>query len=180
MVTIILTKAVSLGITASIMLNLLTDLSTGAISGIVAGLVVGAIIVPLMQVPDALGRALLLGALFALGMAGFQLFRILSLTGGSLGSILNALDSSVVGQAILNGVLFVLYAFLAGCLVGVLITVPDRALKGGLIGMVFGVIIGTGVYWLLGTLGINMNIQLFRLLTGFLVFGVLTAISGKS
>jgi hypothetical protein len=180
MVTIILTKALSFGITASIMLSLLTDLSTGAINGLVAGLVVGAIIVPLMQVPDALGRALLLGALFALGMAGFQLFRILSITGGSLGSILNALDSPVVGQAILNGALFVLYALLAGCLVGVVITVPDRALKGGLIGMVLGAFLGAGIYWLLGTLGINMNLQLFRLLTGFLIFGVLSAISGKS
>jgi hypothetical protein len=179
MISIVLVKALSMGIMLSAMLITFTELSTAAISGIVAGLVVGAIIVPLMQVPDALGRALLIGTFFALGMAGYQLVQILSATGGSLGSILNALESPVVGKIILNGVLYTLYAFLVGALIGVFITVPDRALKGGLIGMVFGVIIGTVLYWGLDYFGINVNPTIFRLLTGFLVFGVLSAITGK-
>lgn len=180
MLSIVLTKAFGMGIVASVMLNLMTDLTTGAINGLIAGLVVGAIVVPLIQVPDALGRALLLGALFGLGMAGYQLVQILSVTGGSLGSIINALDNPVVGQAILNGFVFVIYGLLAGCLIGVLITVPDRALKGGLVGLLFGAVMGAALYWLLRYLGINLEINLFRLLTGLLIFGVLSAISGKS
>lgn len=177
---LLLTKAFSMGIISSILLNVFTDLLPGAISGIIAGLVIGAIIVPLMQVPDALGRALLLGSIFGVLMAGYQLVRILSVTGGSMGSILNALDSPVVGQAILNGLVYVVYAILAGCLIGVFSTVPDRAIKGGLVGMLFGVIIGVALYWLLGFIGVNMSMTVFRLLTGLLIFGVLTAITGKS
>jgi hypothetical protein len=164
---------------ASILLVTLTDLSAGAISGLVAGLVVGAIIVPLMQVPDALGRALLIGVLFGLAMAGYQLVQILSVTGGTLGSILNSLDGSLAGQAILNGVVYVIYAVLAGALIGVFITVPDRALKGGLIGIVVGLLLGTALYFGLDYLGIHVNQMVFRLLTGFLVFGVLSALTGK-
>lgn len=179
MISIVLAKSLSMGIMLSVVLNTFTELSTGAISGIIAGLVVGAIIVPLMQVPDALGRALLIGVFFALGMAGYQLVRILSATGGTMGSILNALESPVVGKIILNGVLYTVYAFLAGALIGVFITVPDKALKGGLIGMLFGVIVGTALYWGLDYFGINVNPTIFRLLTGFLVFGLLSAITGK-
>lgn len=178
MITMILTKALSMGIVASIMLNTLTDLSTGAISGLIAGLVVGAIIVPLIQVPDALGRALLLAALFGLGMAGFQIVRVLSVTGGSMSNIIDGLNTPAVGQMILNSVLYIFYALLAGALIGILITVPDKALKGGLIGMLFGAVMGAVLYWLLGYLGISLDQTLFRLLTGFLIFGVLTAITG--
>lgn len=179
MVAMILTKSLSMGITASILLNLFTDLLPGAISGIIAGLVIGAIVIPLLQVPDALGRALLIGAVLGLLMAGYQLVRILSVTGGSLGSILNTLEDPIVGQTILNGIIYVFYAVLAGCLIGVFITVPDRAIKGGLVGMLFGVILGTALYWLLNYLGIYLNTALFRIVTGLLIFGVLTAIIGK-
>jgi hypothetical protein len=179
MITAIVTKSLGVGIAASILLSIWTDLSAGAISGLVAGLVVGAIIVPLIQVPDALGRALLLAVFFGLGMAGYQLVRILAVTGSSMGSILDNLNTPVVGQAIINGLLYVLYALLAGALIGVLITVPDRALKGGLIGMLFGVILGVALYWLLGRLGIYLNLTVFRLLVGVLIFGVLTAITGN-
>ncbi len=180
MIAIILTKAFSVGIVSSILLNLFTDLLPGAISGLIAGLVVGAIIVPLMQVPDALGRALLFGVILGVLMLGYQLFLILSITGGSMGSILDALDRPATGQAILNAMIYVVYAILAGCLIGVFITVPGEAIKGGLIGMVFGIIIGTLLYWLLGYLGVYLNITLFRLLTGFVIFGVLTAVTGKT
>ena len=175
----VLTKSLSMGIAASIMLNLLTDLSTGALSGLVAGLVIGAIIVPLMQVPDALGRALLVGALFGLGMIGYQLVRIIAVTGGSMGSILDALDGPVVGSMILNAILYIVYAILAGALIGVFTTVPGMAIKGGLVGMLLGAVLGAGLYWLLRYLGINMDLTLFRLLAGFLILGVLTAITGK-
>ena len=180
MINIILAKAFSVGIVSSILMNLFTDLLPGVVSGIIAGLVVGAIIIPLMQVPDALGRALLFGAILGLLMLGYQLVQIVSITGGSMGSILNALDRPVTGQAILNALIYVLYAILAGCLIGVFMTVPGEAIKGGLIGMVFGLFIGTGLYWLLGYLGIYMDLRLFQLLTGFLIFGVLTAVSGKT
>ena len=97
-----------------------------------------------------------------------------------MGSILDSLDGSVVGPIILNAVLYIVYALLAGALIGVFITVPGEAIKGGLVGMLFGAIIGAGLYWLLGYFGIYMDLTLFRLLTGFLIFGVLTAITGKS
>ena len=180
MILFILTRSLSTGIAASIVLNIFTDLAPGAISGLIAGLVVGAAIVPLIQVPDALGKSLLFAALFGVAMMGYQLVRVLSVTGGSMGSILNALDSPLVGQAILNAVLYTLYAILGGILLGVLLTVPDKAIKGGLIGMLFGVMMGTVLYWLFGTFGIYMNQTLFRLLTGLLVFGVLTAVAGKN
>jgi hypothetical protein len=180
MINIILAKAFSVGIVSSILMNLFTDLLPGVVSGIIAGLVVGAIIIPLMQEPDALGRALLFGAILGLLMLGYQLVQIISITGGSMGSILNALDRPVTGQAILNGLIYVLYALLAGCLIGVFMTVPGEAIKGGLIGMLFGVIIGTAMYWLLGYLGIYMDTRLFQLLIGLLIFGVLTAVTGKT
>ncbi len=180
MMSIIVTRAFGLGIIASVMLNLMTDLTTGALNGLVAGLVIGAVVVPLLQVPDAMGRALLLGALFGLGMAGYQIVQVLSLTGGGLGDILDGLENPAVGQAILNAFLYILYAVLFGCLVGVVITVPDRALKGGLVGLVFGAVMGAAMYWLLGYFRINLDINLFRILIGLLVFGVLTAVSGKS
>ena len=180
MMSIILTKAFSVGIVSSILLNVFTDLLPGVISGIIAGLIVGAIILPLMQVPDALGRALLFGAILGVLMLGYQLVQILSVTGGTMGSMLAALDRPATGQVILNGMIYVLYAILAGCLIGVFMTVPGEAIKGGLIGMVFGLFIGTGLYWLLGYLGIYMDLRLFQLLTGFLIFGVLTAVSGET
>ena len=162
MLAIILTKSFSIGIVSSILLNVFTDLLPGALSGLVAGLVVGAIILPLMQVPDALGRALLIGAIFGVLMAGYQMVQILSVTGGSMGSIMEALDGPLVGQVILNGIVYVLYAILAGCLIGVFLTVPGIAIKGGLIGMVIGVILGAVLYWLLGYLGVYMDIKLFQ------------------
>ena len=85
MINIILAKAFSVGIVSSILMNLFTDLLPGVVSGIIAGLVVGAIIIPLMQVPDALGRALLFGAILGLLMLGYQLVQIVSITGGSMG-----------------------------------------------------------------------------------------------
>ena len=183
MTIFILTRALGLGITGSIMMDILTDLSTGAINGIIAGVVVGAVVIPLIQVPDALGRALLIGVLLGVGMAGYQLFQVLQVTGGTLGSILNSLDGSagtVVGQVILNGVIYILYAVLAGALIGVFITVPGIALKGGLIGILLGAVMGAAFFWLLGKFGIHMNQTFFRLLTGLLIFGVLTAITGRS
>jgi hypothetical protein len=179
----ILTRAIGLGITGSIMMDILTDLSTGAINGIIAGVVVGAVVIPLIQVPDALGRALLIGVLFGVGMAGYQLLQVLQVTGGTLGSILNSLDGSsgtVVGQVILNGIIYVLYAVLAGALIGVFITVPGIALKGGLIGIFLGAAVGAAFSWLLGELGVHLNPTFSRLLTGLLVFGILTAITGRN
>lgn len=180
MIAIILTKSFSIGIVSSILLNVFTDLLPGAISGLVAGLIVGAIILPLMQVPDALGRALLLGSIFGVLMAGYQLVQIISITGGTFGSILNALNRPVVGQAIIKGLVYVLYGILAGCLIGVFTTEPGLAIKGGLVGMLVGVIVGVAMFWLLGFLGVYMNMTLFQLLVGLLIFGLLTAISGKS
>jgi hypothetical protein len=139
---------------------------------------VGAIIVPLIQVPDALGRALLLGVLFGVGMAGYQLVQVLSVTGGSMSQIIDGINTPAVGQLILNGVYYILYALLAGALIGVFITVPDKALKGGLIGLLLGAVMGAVLYWLLGYLGISLDPTAFRLLAGFLIFGVLTAITG--
>ena len=178
MISIILAKAFGIGIVAAVMLNTLTDLSTGAISGLIAGVVVGAIIVPLIQVPDALGRALLLAALLGLGMAGYQLVRVLSVTGGSMGQILDGINTPAVGQLILDGVFYILYALLAGALIGVFITVPDKALKGGLVGLLFGAVMGAVLYWLLDYFGIFLEPPLFRLLMGFLIFGLLTAVTG--
>ena len=180
MINIILAKAFSVGIVSSILMNLFTDLLPGVVSGIIAGLVVGAIIIPLMQVPDALGRALLFGAILGLLMLGYQLVQIVSITGGSMGSMLDALDRPATGQVILNGMIYVLYAILAGCLIGVFMTVPGEAIKGRLIGMLFGAIVGTAMYWLLGYLGIYMDTRLFQLLIGLLIFGVLTAVTGKT
>ena len=76
--------------------------------------------------------------------------------------------------------IYVLYALLAGCLIGVFMTVRGEAIKGGLIGMLFGAIVGTAMYWLLGYLGIYRDIRLFQLLIGLLIFGVLTAVTGKT
>lgn len=180
MIAIILTKSFSIGIISSILLNSFTDLLPGAISGLVAGLVVGAIILPLMQVPDALGRALLFGTILGVLMAGYQLYLILSITGGTMGSIIDALNSSIAGPAIINGMVYVIYAILIGCLIGVFTTEPGLAIKGGLVGMLVGVIVGVVLYWLLGYLGVYMNMTLFRLLVGLLIFGVMTAIMGKS
>ncbi|MCZ7673480.1 MAG: hypothetical protein M5U34_43360 [Chloroflexi bacterium] len=146
-----------------------------------AGLVMGAIVIPLMQVSDALGRALLIGVLFGVGMAVYQLMRLGAVTGGTLGSIINSFDGSqgtVVSEIMFSGLIAVLYAILFGALIGVLITVPDKALKGGLVGMLFGIIIGAALYWLLGVIGILLDPVLFQLLAGLLVFGVVTAVIG--
>lgn len=181
MISFIVARAFSMGIVAAVLLDTLSNLTTGAISGLVAGLVVGAVVIPLIQVPDALGRALLIGILFGLGMAVYQLMRVGTVTGGSLGSILNSFDGAtgtVVGRLIFNGMIAVLYAILFGALIGVLITVPDRALKGGLVGMLFGIVIGAGLYWLLGAIGILLDPVFFQMLTGLLVFGVVTAVVG--
>ncbi|PID86817.1 MAG: hypothetical protein CSA11_06315 [Chloroflexi bacterium] len=173
-----ITKAFGIGIAASIMLDLMTDLTTGAINGLVAGLVIGAIVVPIVHIPDAMGRALLIGILFGIGMAGYQIFQVLSMTGASFGEILNGLDNPVVGQAILNAALYILYAVLSGCLLGVIFTAPDWVLKGGLVGLAVGAVIGAALYWLLGYLRINLNINLFRVLVGLLIFGVIAAVVG--
>ena len=101
MTQFLLSQNVSFGIVASIMLAVWTDLASGALDGIIAGLIVGAIVIPLIQTPDALGRALLVGLLLGLGMAVYQLLRVGQVTGASLGSIINSLDGAtgtVVGQ----------------------------------------------------------------------------------
>jgi hypothetical protein len=126
---------------------------------------------------------LLLGLLFGLGMAIYQIVRVSTVTGSSLGSILNSLDGAqgtVVGSMILQGAIYTLYAVLAGATIGVLLTVPDKALKGAIVGVLFGAIVGAIFKWLLSEIGIVLNPTLFRILTGALIFGLLTAIVSRA
>ncbi len=180
--TFLVSRAFGLGILANMHLNLWATLSNGLIDGLIVGLVVGAIIIPIVQTPDALGRALLFGLLLGLGMAVYQLVQVSTVTGASMGSILNSLDgpsSAVVGGMILRGMIWTLYAVLAGAVVGVLITVPDQALKGALIGIVVGALAGMAFRWILGAVGLNLNPIYIRLLLGVLVWGLITAVFGR-
>jgi hypothetical protein len=68
---------------------------------------------------------------------------------------------------------------LVGAVIGVALTVPDKALKGGLVGMLFGAIVGAVFKWILGEVGLVLNPTVFRLLTGLLIWGLLSAIVSR-
>lgn len=168
---------------ASISMTIVDELIQGALAGIVIGLFVGAIVMPVLQAPDSMLRGIIFAIFAALGMALFQLARVAQVTGHGMGTVLGSFAGPYtgnLGSMIWNGIVWVLYSLLAGAIVGVGSVVPDKVLKGGLVGMFLGAFVSAALRILFQEMGIVLNITLTRIMIAALTWALFTTlVSGK-
>ncbi len=176
-------QAVNNSIMASIAYAFVDDLINGALLGIVIGIVVGAIVMPMVKAPDTMLRSVVFAILAAVGMAVFQLARIARATGEKLGTVLGAFFSPSAGNLggmIIEGLEFTLYAMLAGALVGVTSQVPDKVIKGGVVGLFLGAAVGAGLNAIFRQYRIPLGVDsfYFRLMVAGITWALFTVIVG--
>jgi len=166
---------------AGVNLAIVDELLSGALSGIPIGILVGAIVMPMMQAPDTMLRSVAFAILAAVGMSLFQLSLIGRATGERMGTILSAFTgpyTDQLGSMIFDGIIWALYAMLAGALIGMATQVPDKVIKGGIVGMFLGVAVGAGLQAVLSELGYDFGPIIFRILTAGVTWALFTALIG--
>ena len=170
---------------ANVQLALVDDLGAGALNGLAAGAAVGAIVWAITAAPDTLGRLLLFSIVLALLMAFVQLALILSaMPEVSMASLIDAFQQSdtAMGQRIIEAGQWIGYSALGGAVVAVLFSVPGEAIKGAIIGLGLGALLGAGLnvgMRELGILTIRPDTLLFQLVIGLLTWGILASIGGR-
>lgn len=177
----VLMQVVSNTVMAAVSLALADVLLDGAKAGFVIGIAVGAVVMPMIQAPDTMLRAAVLSILGAVGMAVFQLARIGAATGEQMSGIISALNgpyTNVVGGMILNAFIWTLYTMLAGAIIGLMTQVPNQVLKGGLIGLVLGAIVGAGLRVVMVEYNIALSPILFRIAIAAITWALFTSIVG--
>lgn len=170
-------------VAANVSFALVDQLIDGALIGILIGILVGALIMPMMQTPDTMLRTVLFAILAATGMSIYQLARIGRATGERINTILSAFMgpyTDALGEMMLDGVIWVLYAMLAGALIGVGSQVPDRVIKGGLIGLFMGAAVGAVLRAVLGEINVSLSPTIFRLAVAALTWALFTVVVGGS
>ncbi len=163
--------------------TLIDNLIASALTGVVIGVAVGALVMPMVQDPDTMMRGILLGVFGALIMGIYQVFRISQLTGSSMGSILDAFQGSqqnVLGPMILNAFFMILLAIFIGMILGVTTQVPDKVIKGGIIGLFVGAILAVVLTLLLNWAKFALSAVIFRIIVGVLIWGMMSSIVSKS
>jgi hypothetical protein len=177
----VLLQAMNNSIAANVMMALVDEIMSGAIEGIVIGVLVGAIVMPMVQAPDTMLRAIVAAIFAGLGMSLIQLARIGRATGERLGTILRSFAGPYtggLGAMILDGIIWVFYAMFAGALIGAVTVVPDKVIKGGLVGLLIGAIVGAGLRVLLSELGYSLNLTVTRIVIAALTWALFTVIIG--
>ncbi|MCA9960463.1 MAG: hypothetical protein KC413_06505 [Anaerolineales bacterium] len=177
-----LVQAMGKAMVAAIMLDLVNDLGNGALEGLAAGAAVGAVIWSINKAPDTMGRVLLFVIVGGLLMALVQLVLILStLPEVTMASLMAAFQegNAQTSRMIIQAGRLIGFAALGGALVAVLFSVPGEALKGALVGLGLGALLGAGLNVLLKELSFPLNPLLFQLVIGLFTWGALTAVSGK-
>ena len=170
---------------ANVQLDLVQDLGNGALNGLVVGVAVGAIVWSIGQAPDTLGRLLLFAIVLALLMTFVQLALILStLPEVSMATLMDAFQNndSAMGVMIVDAGRWIGLSALIGAVVAVLFSVPGEAIKGAIIGLGLGAIVGAGVnvgLRELGILTIQPDTLLFQLVIGLLIWGLLASVGGR-
>jgi hypothetical protein len=168
-------------VAANVSFALIDQLIDGALIGLAIGILVGALVMPMVQTPDTMLRTVLFAILAAVGMSIFQLARIGRATGERLGTILSAFMgpyTDTLGETILDGVIWVLYAMLGGALIGVGSQVPDRVIKGGLIGLFIGGAVGAALQAILGEINVALSPTIFRITVAVLTWALFTVVVG--
>lgn len=178
-----MTLTILLTVVTVVSAALIDNVIASAITGVVIGVAVGALVLPMIQEPDTMLRGILLGVFAALVMVVYQVFRISQITGSSMGSILDAFqgsDQNILGPMILNAFVMVLLATLIGMIVGVTTVVPDKVIKGSIIGLFVGAILAVALTLLLNWANFIVNIIIFRIVVGVLTWGVMSSIVSKN
>lgn len=174
-------QAIGSSVAANVNFAVIDELMAGALAGIAIGILVGAIVMPMIQAPDTIGRALFFTIMAAVAMSLYQLARIGTATGERLGTILSAFAgpyTSTLGSLILDGVIWVLYAMLAGALVGMVSLVPDQVIRGGIVGLFLGIAVGALLRVVLLEFGVELNPTVFRIVIAGVTWALFTAIVG--
>lgn len=156
---------------------IVASLIIGALDGIAVGLITGALVWSVTKAPDALGRALLIAII--IGVVGFiaESVRIGAVMGFGMGEMIKALNENPeIGPMFLRAVVRTFYYMLFGASVGIGMRAPQYLLRGAVIGVLLGGLIGALIWFVLNYYwGLVLNIVLFRF---FVVLGVTGAITG--
>lgn len=179
---IVLVQALGQAVVASIMLGLVDQLGQGALNGVLAGASIGAVVWSVNTAPDALGRIMLLGIVLTLLGLFFTLFRIISfLPDVSMGAIIASFQdrSGEIGQIVIQGGQWTLWAAVGGALLGAISVVPGEAFKGAVIGTIMGALLGAVLHVILTELGVQLAKFLFQGIVGLLTWGFLAALGGR-
>jgi hypothetical protein len=160
---------------------IVANLLAGAAEGVVVGLVTGALVWPISKAPDALGRALLLAVLF--GLIGFivEFVRILTVMGFGMGQMIEAFNENpAIGPMFLAAFVRTGFYMLLGAFIGVGSLVPQFMIRGIVIGILLGGLVGA-ILWLVTHyyFGFSLHIFLFRFFVVVGIWGVITIFSNK-
>jgi hypothetical protein len=176
-----LLQLIGVNINAFIQNPIVAHLLSGAAEGVVVGLITGALVWSVNKAPDALGRGILLAVLF--GVVGFiaEFVRIISVTGHGMGEMIAAFSENPdIGPMFLNAFIRTAFYMLLGAVIGIGFRAPQFMIRGTVIGIFFGGLVGA-ILWLLTNyyLGFSLNIVIFRFLVVLGVWGLITVFSSK-
>lgn len=160
---------------------IVAHLLSGAAQGVVVGLITGILVWSINKAPDALGRALLLAVLF--GLFGFiaEFIRILAVMGFGLGDMIRALSENPdIGPMFLAAIIRTGFYMLSGALIGVGSRAPQFMIRGAVIGILLGGMVGA-ILWMLTHyyLGFTLHIFIFRFFVVLGVWGLITIFPNK-
>jgi hypothetical protein len=154
-------------------------LISGAVEGIVIGLIAGALIWSISRAPDAFGRALLLAVI--IGVVGFivEFIRISSIMGVSMGQMIEAMSNNpAIGPMFLAALTRTGFYMLLGALLGVASTVPQHMIRGMIVGIFLGGLVGAALWFLTNYfLGFSFHILLFRFFVVLGIWGLIAAVA---
>jgi hypothetical protein len=174
-------QAINNTVMAAVSLALIDVILDGALSGIAIGIAVGAVLMPMLQAPDTMLRAAVLAILGAVAMAVYQLARIGAVTGEQMADIVTAFRgpyTSIVGAMILDGFIWTLYAMLGGAIVGLVTQVPNEVLKGGLLGLALGILVGALLRVVFVEFNVSLSPIIFQLMVAAITWAMFTSIVG--
>lgn len=176
-----LLQLIGLNINAITSNPIVASLIMGAVDGVAVGLIAGALVLSVTKAPDVLGRALLIAVI--LGIVGFifEFVRILSVMGFGMGEMIAAFnDNPEIGPMFLRAFVRTFYYMLFGATVGIGMRAPQYLLRGAVIGILLGGLIGALMWFAFNYFfGVVLNIILFRFLVVLGITGVITGFAKR-
>jgi hypothetical protein len=146
---------------------LVGELVAGAVDGIIIGLIVGAIVWAVMQAPDTLGRGLLFAILIGIVVIIWEFAQISAFVQGGLFQALS--ENEPIGYLFWDAGVNTLTAMLIGMALGVGSQVPHHMVRGGIVGVFLGALVGAVLRAGLDYLGIVLHVLIYR---GAIILGV--------
>lgn len=160
---------------------IVANLLPGAAEGVVVGLITGALVFSINKAPDALGRVLLLAVLF--GLVGFtvEFVRILTVMGFGMGEMIESLsENPAIGPMFLAAFVRTGFYMLLGALIGVGSMAPQFMIRGIVIGILLGGVVGAILWWVTNYyFGVSLHIFVFRFFVVLGVWGLITILFNK-